>query len=304
MKDKQLHFSPMLLRNVKMRPAQLDKLKGLVAQPKIDGVRLAICIKSFAEEPMFFSRSGQEISTVVKEALTDMMSDVKHYYLTNYQIYDCELVYDKDCAATTGILHAKHKELDPSKLELYIFDTIQLDGQDRPCCFSTLSFRMLQLDMISNVFHDSRIHVVPCWKHTGHDSSLQAAQKFADEHSLPFEGYVLKPENSQYLEGQRLPGSYKFKVSTEAKATVIAILPQTDSQGNCKHLAGTLVCKIGDASVNVTVAADNKVRKAIWDKAGQITKDKPTITVELFDCQSGKDNQFRMPRYVSGLEDY
>lgn len=304
MKDKQLHFSPMLLRNVKMRPAQLDKLKGLTAQPKIDGVRLAICIKSFADAPMFFSRSGQEISTVVKEALTDMMSDVKHYYLTNYQIYDCELVYDKDCAATTGILHAKHKELDPSKLELYIFDTIQLDGQDRPCCFSALSFRMLQLDMISNVFHDSRIHVVPCWKHTGHDSSLQAAQKFADEHNLPFEGYVLKPENSQYLEGQRLPGSYKFKVSTEAKATVIAILPQEDSQGNCKHLAGTLVCKIGDASVNVTVAADNKVRKAIWDKAGQITKDKPTITVELFDCQSGKDNQFRMPRYVSGLEDY
>ena len=304
MKDKQLHFSPMLLRNVKMRPAQLDKLKGLVAQPKIDGVRLAICIKSFAEAPLFFSRSGQEISTVVKEALTDMMSDVKHYYLTNYQIYDCELVYDKDCAATTGILHAKHKELDPSKLELYIFDTVQLDGQDRPCCFSTLSFRMLQLDMISNVFHDSRIHVVPCWKHTGHDSSLQAAQKFADEHNLPFEGYVLKPENSQYLEGQRLPGSYKFKVSTEAKATVIAILPQEDSQGNCKHLAGTLVCKIGDASVNVTVAADNKVRKAIWDKAGQITKDKPTITVELFDCQSGKDNQFRMPRYVSGLEGY
>ena len=304
MKDKQLHFSPMLLRNVKMRPAQLDKLKGLVAQPKIDGVRLAICIKACADAPMFVSRSGQEISTVVKEALTDMMSDVKHYYLTNYQIYDCELVYDKDCAATTGILHAKHKELDPSKLELYIFDTIQLDGQDRPCCFSTLSFRMLQLDMISNVFHDSRIHVVPCWKHTGHDSSLQAAQKFADEHNLPFEGYVLKPENSQYLEGQRLPGSYKFKVSTEAKATVIAILPQEDSQGNCKHLAGTLVCKIGDASVNVTVAADNKVRKAIWDKAGQITKDKPTITVELFDCQSGKDNQFRMPRYVSGLEGY
>ena len=114
----------------------------------------------------------------------------------------------------------------------------------------------------------------------------------------------MKPENSQYLEGQRLPGSYKFKVSTEAKATVIAILPQTDSQGNCKHLAGTLVCKIGDANVNVTVAADNKVRKAIWDKAGQITKDKPTVTVELFNCQSGKDNQFRMPRYVSGLEDY
>lgn len=304
MKDKQLHFSPMLLRNVKMRPAQLDKLKGLVAQPKIDGVRLAICIRSCAEAPMFFSRSGQEISTVVKEALTDMMSDVIHYYLTNYQIYDCELVYDKDCAATTGILHAKHKELDPSKLELYIFDTIQLDGQDRPCCFSTLSFRMLQLDLIGKVFHDSRIHVVPCWQHTGHDSSLRAAQKFADEHNLPFEGYVLKPETSQYLEGQRLPGSYKFKVSTETKATVIAILPQTDSQGNCKHLAGTLVCKIGDASVNVTVAADNKVRKAIWDKAGLITKDKPTITVELFDCQSGKDNQFRMPRYVSGLEDY
>lgn len=304
MKDKRLHFSPMLLRNVKMRPAQLDKLKGLTAQPKIDGVRLAICIKSFADAPMFFSRSGQEISTVVKEALTDMMSDVKHYYLTNYQIYDCELVYDKDCAATTGILHAKHKELDPSKLELYIFDTIQLDSNDKPCCFSTLSFRMLQLDMIGRVFHDSRIHIVPCWQHTGHDSSLQAAQKFADENKLPFEGYVLKPENSQYLEGQRLPGSYKFKVSTEAKATVIAILPQTDSQGNCKHLAGTLVCKIGDASVNVTVAADNKVRKAIWDKAGLITKDKPTITVELFDCQSGKDNQFRMPRYVSGLEDY
>lgn len=304
MKDKQLHFSPMLLRNVKMRPAQLDKLKGLTAQPKIDGVRLAIGIKSFADAPMFFSRSGQEISPVVKDALTDMMSDVKHYYLTNYQIYDCELVYDKDCAATTGILHAKHKELDPSKLELYIFDTVQLDGQDRPCCFSTLSFRMLQLDMIGKAFHDKRINIVPCWKHTGHDSSLQAAQKFADEHGLPFEGYVLKPENSQYLEGKRLPGSYKFKVSTEAKATVIAILPQTDSQGNCKHLAGTLVCKIGDASVNVTVAADNKVRKAIWDKAGQITKDKPTITVELFDCQSGKDNQFRMPRYVSGLEDY
>lgn len=304
MKDKQLHFSPMLLRNVKMRPAQLDKLKGLTAQPKIDGVRLAIGIKSWAEAPMFFSRSGQEISPVVKDALMDMMPEIKHYSLTNHQIYDCELVYDKDCAATTGILHAKHKELDPSKLELYIFDTIQLDGQDKPCCFSTLSFRMVQLDLIGKAFHDKRINIVPCWQHTGHDSSLQAAKYYAELHGLPFEGYVLKPENSQYLEGKRLPGSYKFKVSTEAKATVIAILPQTDSQGNCKHMAGTLVCKIGDASVNVTVAADNNVRKAIWDKAGQITKDKPTITVELFDCQSGKDNQFRMPRYVSGLEDY
>ena len=304
MKDKRLHFSPMLLRNVKMRPAQLDRLKGLTAQPKIDGVRLAIGIKSWSDSPMFFSRSGQEISPVVKETLTDMLSEVKDSSLTNYQLYDCELVYDKDCAATTGILHAKHKELDPSKLELYIFDTIQLDGNGNPCCFSTLAFRMIQLDVLGKMFTDKRVHIVPCWQHTGHKSSLQAAQYYADLHGLPLEGYVLKPAGSQYLEGQRLPGSYKFKVSTEAKATVIAILPQTDSQGNCKHLAGTLVCKIGDANVNVTVAADNKVRKAIWDKAGQITKDKPTVTVELFNCQSGKDNQFRMPRYVSGLEDY
>ncbi len=301
---KPFNFKPMLIRNVKVAPGQLDKLRGLVAQPKIDGVRLAIAVREKNDSLLFFSRSGQEISLAVKEALQDMLTNVKDRGQFLQQIYDCELVYNKDCAATTGILHAKSKELDPGRLELYVFDTLQLDGQGRPCCFSSLSFRLLQLDMLRDNFIDPRIHVVPCWQHTGHQDSLQSATAFAKLNALPLEGYVLKPEASTYVEGKRLDGSFKFKVSTEAKAQVTAVLPQTDSQGNCKCLAGTLVCLIGDAEVNVTVAADNTVRKALWDRAGKITTDRPTITVELFDCQSGKGNKFRMPRYVSGLEEY
>lgn len=301
---KPFNFKPMLIRNVKVTPGQLDKLRGLVAQPKIDGVRLAIAVREKRDPLLFFSRSGQEISPAIKEALRDMLTNVLDNSQFLQQIYDCELVYAKDCAATTGILHAKSKELDPGRLELYIFDTLQLDGQGRPCCFSSLSFRLLNLDSIRQNFIDPRVHIVPCWQHTGHASSLMNATAYAKRHSLPLEGYVLKPEASTYVEGKRLDGSFKFKVSTEAQATVTAILPQTDSQGNNKCLAGTLVCMIGDAEVNVTVAADNTVRKALWDRAGQITKNKPTITVELFDCQSGKGNKFRMPRYVSGLEEY
>lgn len=301
---KPFNFKPMLIRNVKVTPGQLDKLRGLVAQPKIDGVRLAIAVREKNDALLFFSRSGQEISPAVKEALQDMLTNVLDRDQFLQQIYDCELVYNKDCAATTGILHAKSKELEPGRLELYVFDTLQLDGQGRPCCFSSLPFRLMQLDMLRKNFIDPRVYVVPCWQHTGHTSSLMNATAFAERHALPLEGYVLKPEASAYVQGKRLDGSFKFKVSTETKAQVTAVLPQTDSQGNCKCLAGTLVCLIGDAEVNVTVAADNTVRKTLWDRAGQITKDKPTVTVELFDCQSGKGNKFRMPRYVSGLEEY
>lgn len=303
-----MNFSPMLIRNTQVPIAALDMLQGMIAQPKIDGVRLCFMRpeEGSAEQPTLnrlriWTRSNQKISPRLYRILDEVLPDY-----TGGGIVDGELVYKNDCAATTGILHSKTINIDPEQLRFYAFDYIEPDQVPK-----SLTDRLDALDQLAAlscwVFQIGGIaHVLPHWNHHSAKESLGHAAGYCEAWGLPLEGYVLKPRLSSYVCGRRLDGSFKYKVSEELTGVIRAVHPQVGQDHIAKDLAGIIEVQVGDgkdaATVNVTASCDNALRAKIMEHAQDIIG--RTITFRVFACPSGDTMTaaMRMPRYVSGLE--
>lgn len=304
-----MNFAPMLIRNTPVTESMLNRLQGLIAQPKIDGVRLCFMRpeegtteQSSLNRLRIWTRSNQRISP----RLFSILDSVLPRY-TGGAIIDGELVYKNDCAATTGTLHSKTVDIDPAHLRFYAFDII---GPDMSCP-SPLENRLHMLDDLSSldawVFSVGNIAaVLPHWQHRTAQESFERAAEYSSAWGLPFEGYVLKPRGSLYTCGRRLEGSFKYKVCEELTGVIRAVHPQVGQDHIAKDLAGILEVQVGagkDAAiVNVTASCDNVLRAKIMANASRAVG--TTITFRVFSCPSGATAtaSLRMPRYVSGLE--
>ena len=303
-----MNFSPLLIRNTPVTTAMLNKLQGMIAQPKIDGVRLCFmrpeegsAEQSSLNRLRIWTRSNQKISP----RLYCILDEVLPRY-TGGGIVDGELVYKNDCAATTGILHSKTIDIDPAQLRFYAFDYIEPDQAPK-----LLTDRLIELDKLASldswVFSPNTIvQVLPHWQHHSAKESLEHAAGYCEAWGLPLEGYVLKPRSSSYVCGRRLDGSFKYKVSEELTGVIRAVHPQVGQDHIAKDLAGIIEVQVGDgkdaAIVNVTASCDNALRAKIMEHANDIVG--RTITFRVFACPSGDTvtAALRMPRYVSGLE--
>ena len=303
-----MNFSPMLIRNTPVTTAMLDKLQGMIAQPKIDGVRLCFmrpeegsAEQSSLNRLRIWTRSNQKISPRLYRILDEVLPRY-----TGGGIVDGELVYKNDCAATTGILHSKTIDIDPEQLRFYAFDYIEPDYKPK-----LLTDRLIELDQLTSldswVFSQNTIvKVLPHWQHHSAKESLEHAAGYCEAWGLPLEGYVLKPRSSSYVCGRRLDGSFKYKVSEELTGVIRAVHPQIGQDHIAKDLAGIIEVQVGDgkdaATVNVTASCDNALRAKIMEHANDIVG--RTITFRVFACPSGDTvtAALRMPRYVSGLE--
>ena len=303
-----MNFSPMLIRNTPVTTAMLDKLQGMIAQPKIDGVRLCFmrpeegsAEQSSLNRLRIWTRSNQKISPRLYRILDEVLPRY-----TGGGIVDGELVYKNDCAATTGILHSKTIDIDPEQLRFYAFDYIEPDQAPK-----SLTDRLAALDQLatldSGVFYQNTIvKVLPHWQHHSAKESLEHAAGYCEACGLPLEGYVLKPRLSSYACGRRLDGSFKYKVSEELTGVIRAVHPQVGQDHIAKDLAGIIEVQVGEgkdaAIVNVTASCDNALRAKIMEHASHIIG--YPITFRVFACPSGDTvtAALRMPRYVSGLE--
>lgn len=308
-----MNFSPMLIRNTQVTTEMLDKLQGMIAQPKIDGVRLCFmrpeegsAEQSTLNRLRIWTRSNQKISPRLYSILDEVLPDY-----TGGGIVDGELVYKNDCAATTGILHSKTIDIDPEQLHFYAFDFIIPQPFSTELCDGTLESRLHTLDQLASldswVFSMNNIvRVLPHWQHHSAKESLGHAAGYCEAWGLPLEGYVLKPRLSSYVCGRRLDGSFKYKVSEELTGVIRAVHPQVGQDHIAKDLAGIIEVQVGDgknaATVNVTASCDNALRAKIMEHAQDIVG--RTITFRVFACPSGDTvtAAMRMPRYVSGLE--
>lgn len=296
-----MNFSPMLIRNTPVTENMLNRLQGLIAQPKIDGVRLCFmrpeegsAEQSSLNRLRIWTRSNQKISTRLYRILDEVLPSY-----TGGGIVDGELVYKNDCAATTGILHSKTVYIDPDALRFFAFDIVNPAGEPKP-----FAERLAELDDLSTVesFTWSHARVLPHWPHRTAQESFGRAAEYCDAWGLPFEGYVLKPRSSTYVCGRRLEGSYKYKVCEELTGTVLAVHPQVGQDHIAKDLAGIIEVQCGDATVNVTASCDNALRAKIMEHANRAVG--TSIVFRVFSCPSGgtATAALRMPRYVSGLE--
>lgn len=303
-----MNFSPMLIRNTQVPVVALDMLQGMIAQPKIDGVRLCFmrpeedsAEQSTLNRLRIWTRSNQKISPRLYHILDEVLPDY-----TGGGIVDGELVYKNDCAATTGILHSKNIDIDPEQLRFYAFDYIEPDQAPK-----SLTDRLAALDQLAAlscwVFQtDCIARVLPHWQHHSAKESLGHAAGYCEAWGLPLEGYVLKPRLSSYVCGRRLDGSFKYKVSEELTGVIRAVHPQVGQDHIAKDLAGIIEVQVSEgkdaAIVNVTASCDNALRAKIMEHAKDIVG--RTITFRVFACPSGDTvtAAMRMPRYVSGLE--
>ena len=303
-----MNFSPMLIRNTPVTTAMLDKLQGMIAQPKIDGVRLCFmrpeegsAEQSSLNRLRIWTRSNQKISPRLYRILDEVLPRY-----TGGGIVDGELVYKNDCAATTGILHSKTIDIDPAQLRFYAFDYIEPDQAPK-----LLTDRLAALDQLTTldcwVFSmNTIVNVLPHWQHHSAKESLEHAAGYCEAWGLPLEGYVLKPRSSSYACGRRLDGSFKYKVSEELTGVIRAVHPQVGQDHIAKDLAGIIVVQVGEgkdaAIVNVTASCDNALRARTMEHASHIIG--YPITFRVFACPSGDTATaaLRMPRYVSGLE--
>lgn len=278
-------LKPMLIRNVSVTEEQLDKLRGMIAQPKLDGVRIVVSSEASFEgtDPIITvrTRSGKSIRPDIQEWIVKKLNPQTDMF------YDCELIYDRDCAKSAGILHSLSKSINFDECALFVFDIVDLNQLDEP-----LSSRI------------KRPLSIPSWPHVSFFDSLEKARAYTQFKCLPFEGFVLKPARSTYQFGARLEGSYKYKLAAEEEVTVLRVFPQTDSMGNAKPFAGILECgRVNGSIINVTASCDNMLRAAMLARADEIAGAK--ITIRFMDVPSGKngnDGALRMPRYLHGLE--
>jgi ATP-dependent DNA ligase len=303
----------MLIRNTPVTTEMLDKLQGMIAQPKIDGVRLCFmrpeegsAEQSTLNRLRIWTRSSQKISPRLYRILDEVLPDY-----TGGGIVDGELVYKNDCAATTGILHSKTIAIDPEQLRFYAFDYIIPQPFSTELCDGVLESRLHTLDQLASldawVFSMNNIvQVLPHWQHHSAKESLGHATGYCEAWGLPLEGYVLKPRSSLYVCGRRLDGSFKYKVSEELTGVIRAVHPQVGQDHIAKDLAGIIEVQVGEgkdaAIVNVTASCDNALRAKIMERAQDIIG--RTIVFRVFACPSGDTvtAALRMPRYVSGLE--
>ena len=286
-------LEPMLIRNTKVTEAQLNKLKGLVAQPKLDGIRVVVYNykDGFGDE---FTEIKTRGNKRLRPELEDWILKVLNGAEKN-RFIDCELIYDNDCAATSGIAHSIHTTVNYDKLRLFVFDVVELDNRLEP-----LDSRLGR--------NTPAIINVPSWNHRSFEDSYNLAKQWADLQGVVFEGFVLKPANSVYQFGRRLEGSYKYKLQAEMDVVVEQVLPMEDMHGNDKPLAGYFVCSLkgaaakGGTKIRVTASCSNELRTAMWNRAEDVVGKE--IKIRYMDVQSGKSNTglVRMPRYLSGLE--
>jgi ATP-dependent DNA ligase len=284
----------MLIRNTKVTEAQLDRLRGLIAQPKLDGIRVVVYnyTDGFSNEyTEVRTRGNKPLRRELEEWILKVLNGAE-----KNRFIDCELIYDNDCAATSGIAHSIHTTVNYDKLRLFIFDVVENDN------------RQEQLD--SRLARNTPAIInVPSWKHVSFEDSYSLAKQWADLQGVVFEGFVLKPSNSVYQFGKRLDGSYKYKLQAEMEVVVEQVLPMEDMHGNDKPLAGYFVCRLKGPKglstgtrIRVTASCSNELRTAMWNRAEDVIGKE--IKIRYMDVQSGKSNTglVRMPRYLSGLE--
>ena len=287
-------LEPMLIRNTKVTEAQLDRLKGLIAQPKLDGIRVVVYnyTDGFSNEyTEVRTRGNKPLRRELEEWILKVLNGAE-----KNRFIDCELIYDNDCAATSGIAHSIHTTINYDKLRLFVFDVVEN------------SKRQEQLD--SRLARNTPAIInVPSWKHVSFEDSYSLAKQWADLQGVVFEGFVLKPSNSVYQFGKRLDGSYKYKLQAEMDVVVEQVLPMEDMHGNDKPLAGYFVCRLKGPKglstgtrIRVTASCSNELRTAMWNRAEDVIGKE--IKIRYMDVQSGKSNTglVRMPRYLSGLE--
>lgn len=287
-------LEPMLIRNTKVTEAQLDRLKGLIAQPKLDGIRVVVYnyTDGFSNEyTEVRTRGNKPLRRELEEWILKVLNGAE-----KNRFIDCELIYDNDCAATSGIAHSIHTTINYDKLRLFVFDVVENSN------------RQEQLD--SRLARNTPAIInVPSWKHVSFEDSYSLAKQWADLQGVVFEGFVLKPSNSVYQFGKRLDGSYKYKLQAEMDVVVEQVLPMEDMHGNDKPLAGYFVCRLKGPKglstgtrIRVTASCSNELRTAMWNRAEDVIGKE--IKIRYMDVQSGKSNTglVRMPRYLSGLE--
>lgn len=283
-------LEPMLIRNTHVTEQQIDRLRGLIAQPKLDGIRVVVY--------NYKDGFGDEYTEVRTRGFKPLRRELEEWILKvlngaeKNRFIDCELIYDNDCAATAGIAHSIHTAINYNKLRLFVFDVVEIGNWQEPL----LSRLAKNTPAIINV---------PSWNHKSFDDSYSLAKQWADLQGVVFEGFVLKPANSIYQFGKRLDGSYKYKLQAEMDCVIDSVQPQEDSLGNDKLLAGFFICHPINAPtvrLRVTASCSNELREIAYRKADKLKG--TIITIRYMDVPSGKTTSglVRMPRYISGLE--
>ena len=180
-----------------------------IAQIKLDGMRAIVHVTQ--DGLRIFSRSaGVADPTRPLEKTTSLphLAMLKFPELVG-TVLDCEiLVSGKDSAELSGMIHRKDAAADNTKVKLFVFDILMLNGKkitDR-----SLRYRLSELLSISNKIQSEHIVILPY-----STTPFQKRKLYERVIATGCEGIMLKRLDAPYREGER-PANTWFKAKKSA----------------------------------------------------------------------------------------
>ncbi len=195
---------------------QLLQDDNYVAQIKLDGMRAIVHIT--ASGLRIFSRSAgvaDPTRPLEKTSSLPHLAQLKFPELEG-TILDAEiLIPGKDSAELAGTVHRKELSQDNTKVILFVFDCLQING--KKITDKTLRQRLSELITISNKLQSEFISILP-FSYT----SAQKRKLYEKVKASNGEGIMLKNLDATYFEGARPSGNwYKAKKSATYDCVVM-----------------------------------------------------------------------------------
>lgn len=180
-----------------------------IAQIKLDGMRAIVHITESGLR--IFSRSSgvaDPTKPLEKTASLPHLAALKFPELAG-TILDAEiLIPGFDCAELSGTVHRKELNGDNTKVKLFVFDCLQING--RKITDKFLRHRLSELLHISHYLQSEHIVILPY-----STTPLQKRKLYDKVIATGGEGIMLKRLDAPYIEGAR-PANTWFKVKKSA----------------------------------------------------------------------------------------
>lgn len=180
-----------------------------IVQIKLDGMRSIVHITP--DGLRIFSRSAgvaDPTKPLEKTASLPHLAALKFPELIG-TILDAEiLIPGLDCAELSGTVHRKELNDDNTKVKLFVFDCLQING--RKITGKSLRYRLSELLHISHYLQSENIVILPY-----STTPLQKRKLYDKVIASGGEGIMLKRLDAPYIEGAR-PANTWFKVKKSA----------------------------------------------------------------------------------------
>lgn len=180
--------------------------QNYIAQLKLDGMRAVVHIT--ASGLRIFSRSAGVADPSRPLEKTSSLPHLASLVFPELvgTVLDCEILAPgKDSAELSGLVHRKEVDSDNTKVKLFVFDILSVNGKkitDRP-----LRHRLSELLQISHKLQSEHIDILPY-----STTPIQKRKLYDKVIASGGEGIMLKRLDAPYLEGERPANNwYKAK---------------------------------------------------------------------------------------------